>query len=380
MQSLCSSYATPVRNAPFPRRDLACATLFIFAWASLGLSAHAGEVASCSCRHLESIQQEIRNAEALIEVQQKIRNELEVIEAQLIEAKKNPLSPDSDVNIYDRSLRARGEILSKFKLPYTPAIGYRGPAEIKMSFGTCEQSASELDKLKAGSQCQELAVINLAHESAHRAECQKSGATEYWKRLPSKMAAEEVVRYTQQVADLRKLLKKVLDAGDVIVEAHMEPRIRGPQFDVTYSYQTGPIKLKGKSSPGSDRWSLNGNGMQVVRIGQMKISGMSCTSAGQAATQVDLSMETDGLTMALRGNSKSAPGDIKVQCHGGYGISMRPQREVGYGEYFSDQEVRTETNMSRDVHAMDFAKILAQGDLTATGTEMIKVKLICPGA
>lgn len=112
----------------------------------------------------------------------------------------------------------------------------------------------------------------------------------------------------------------------------------------------------------------------------MKISGMSCTSAGQAATQVDLSMETDGLTMALRGNSKSAPGDIKVQCHGGYGISMRPQREVGYGEYFSDQEVRTETNMSRDVHAMDFAKILAQGDLTATGTEMIKVKLICPGA
>ncbi|MEZ0168351.1 hypothetical protein [Microvirga sp. TS319] len=368
-----------VRNVPFPIKSLAYATLFGFACAFPVAPAHA-EAASCSCRHLESIQQEIRNAEALRDIQQRISDELEAIEAPLIEAKKNPLHPDSDVNIYDRSLRARQDILSKFKLPYSPAKGYTGPGSIKMAYGTCEQSASDLDALKAGSQCQELADINLAHESAHRTECRESGAAEYWKRLPSKMAAEEVVQYTQQIADLRRLLKKVLDAGDITVEAHMEPRIRGPQFDVTYSYQTGPIKLKGKSSPGSDRWSLNGDGLQVVRIGQMKIAGMNCTSVGQTNTRIDLSMETDGLTMALKGNSKSAPGDVKVQCHGGYGMSMRPQQEVGHGEYFSDQEVRVETNMSHDVSAMDFAKILARGGLTATGTETIKVKLICPGS
>ncbi|MFJ6322000.1 MULTISPECIES: hypothetical protein [unclassified Rhizobium] len=378
-QSFRSADDVHAPNAPFSKKDLARATLFAFAWAFSVVPVHA-KAASCSCRHLESIQQEIGNTEALIDLQRDISDKLEAIEAPLIEAKKNPRDPDSDVNIYDRSLRARSRIISKFKLPHAPAKGYTGPAEVKMSFGSCEQSASDLEKLEAGSQCKELADINLAHESAHRAECRKSGATEYWKRLPSKMAAEEVARYTEQLAKLRELLRKVHDAGDVIVEAHMEPRIKGPQFDVTYSYQTGPIKLKGKSSSGSDRWSLHGNGVQIVGIGKMRIAGMNCTSAGQTTTQIDFSMETDGLTMTLKGNSKSAPGDIKVQCHGGRGMSMRPQGEMGSVQYFADQEVSGETNISRDVNAMDFGKILARGGLSVTGAETIKVKLICPGA
>jgi len=335
--------------------------------------------AACSCRHLESIQQELKNAEALLALQQKIARELDAIEAPLIEAKKRPTHPDSDVNIYDRSIRARTEIVNDFKFPYPKVKGYSGPNEIKMPYGTCEQPAKLLDELRKGSQCRELADINLAHEAAHRAECQAAGADEYWKRLPSKMAAEEVVRYQEQAAALRRLLKKVLDEGEIIVEARMEPRIQGPQFDVTYSYVTGPIQLKGKSAPGADEWSLKGNGVQVTRIARMRVAGMTCTSTGQLNTGIDLTMRTDGLTMALAGKSTSAPGDVKVQCRGGHGMSMRPQNEVGSGAYFSDLGVRTETNLSRDVKAMPFAGILAKGGLSASGTETIQVKLICPG-
>ncbi|MET4632506.1 hypothetical protein [Kaistia defluvii] len=335
--------------------------------------------AACSCRHLESIQQELRNAEALLKIQQKIRDQLETIEAPLIEAKKTPTHPDSDVNIYDRSIRERTRILAGFTLPHPQVKGYTGPSNVKMPFGTCEQSASDLEALKSGSQCKELADINLAHENAHGAECRAAGASEYWKRLPSKMAAEEVVRYTEQVAALRALLKKVLDEGEMTVEARLEPRIQGPQFDVTYLYQTGPIELKGKSSPGSDQWTLDGKGVQVGRIGKMRLAGMTCTSSGQLNTKVNLTLETDGLTMALKGKTTSAPGDVKVQCRGGHGMSMRPQGELSGGSYFADQEVRTESTMSRDVKSMDFAKVLAQGGLSASGTETVKVKLICPG-
>ena len=347
--------------------------------AALPVPAALADGAACSCRHLESIQQELRNAEALLKIQQEIREKLEAVEAPLIEAKKRPTHPDSDVNIYDRSIRERTRILAGFTLPHPQAKGYTGPSNVKMPFGTCEQSTSDLEALKTGSQCKELADINLAHEAAHRDECRKAGASEYWKRLPSQMAAEEVVRYTEQAAALRKLLKAVLDAGEIIVEAEMEPRIQGPQFDVTYSYKTGPIQLKGQSSPGSDEWSLTGKGKQVTRIARMRLAGMTCTASGQTNTHIDLTLQTDGLTMALAGKSTSAPGDVKVQCRGGHGMSMRPQGETGGGSYFSDQEVRTETNLSRDVKSMDFAKILARGGLSASGKEMVRVKLICPG-
>lgn len=335
--------------------------------------------AACSCRHLESIQQEIRNAEALLRVQREIRDRLEAIEAPLIEAKKRPTHPDSDVNIYDRSIRERNRIIGDFKLPHPKVKGYTGPDAINMRFGTCEQPEQDLAALRSGSPCKDLADIGLAHEAAHRDECRKAGPAEYWKRLPSQMAAEEVVRYTEQAAALRKLLKAVLDGGEMIVEAQMEPRIQGPQFDVTYSYQTGPIQLKGQSFPGSEQWSLNGKGTQVARIARMRLAGMTCTSSGQTNTDIDLTLRTDGLTMALSGKSTSAPGDVRVQCRGGHGMSMRPQGETGSGSYFSDQELRTETNLSRAVKSMDFAKILARGGLSATGVETVKVKLICPG-
>lgn len=335
--------------------------------------------AACSCRHLESIQQELKNAEALLELQKKIARELEAVEAPLIEAKKDPTHPDSDVNIYDRSLRERTRIVSGFQFPYPNVKGYTGPEEIKMSFGTCEQKARDLDALRVGSQCRELADINLAHEAAHRTECLAAGAGAYWDRLPSQMAAEEVIRYTEQAAALRRLLKKVLDDGEMVVEARMEPRIQASQFDVTYSYVTGPIRLKGKSSPGADEWSLEGKGVQVGRIARMRLAGMTCTSTGQLNTGIDLTMQTDGLTMALTGKSTSAPGDVKVQCRGGHGMSMRPQQEIAGGAYFSDLAVQKETNLSRDVKDMDFARLLASGGLSASGKETIRVKLICPG-
>ena len=161
--------------------------------------------------------------------------------------------------------------------------------------------------MRKGSACKEIADITLKHEEAHRTLCASMGADKYWGRMPSEIAAEEAQRYRAQADAMRE----PAEAGDRRRHAHrrgdMEPRLTGPQFDVTYSYVTPKIELNGKSSAGSDKWTLNGKGTQAGSIKKAKIAGMNCKPSGQLNDNVTMAFDTDGLTMSLDEKTKAAP-------------------------------------------------------------------------
>lgn len=337
------------------------------------------EQKQCSCQDLQSIQEELKNAEYEAQFFSDMAKKLKAVEDPLIEAHKNPIDPDSDVNIGHRSSLKRTEIMSEFKLPYSPAHGYTGPATVDMRFGSCEQKPEELEKLRAGSPCKDIADITLAHEAAHRERCSRETASVYWDRLPSLIAAEEAERYAEQAKAMRAVLKRVVDEGTMTVEAKMEPRLTGPQFDVTYSYVTPSVKMEGKSSPGSDSWTLNGKGKRSGKIKNMKVGGMTCKSSGQLNDDIDMVLDTDGFAMSLRNRSTGKPGDVKVRCMGGHGMSMRPKGEVGSGDVFAEERLTNDSDVSQDVRTMPFAKIVAQGGLSLSGKNTVTVRLVCPG-
>ena len=200
-----------------------------------------------------------------------------------------------------------------------------------MEAGKCTQNAADLEAMRKGSPCKEIADITLQHEATHRDLCKTMGADAYWARLPSKIAAEEAERYRAQADAMRGQLKRVIDEGTLTVEAIMEPRVFGPQFDVTYSYVTPKLELKGKSSPASDKWTLNGKGSQAGTIKKAKIAGMTCKPSGQLNDTVTMAFDTDGLTMSVDEKTKAASGDIYIKCAGGFGMSMRPKEDQGGG-------------------------------------------------
>lgn len=354
---------------------------FIFSLATggaLGQPAFADQQA-CSCRHLQSVQEELKNAEYQATFFTDMAAKLKAVEDPLIEAHKIPTHPDSDVSIVDRSMRARTGIMRELVLPHDPAFGYKGPATVGMKPGSCEQKSAELDALRDGSQCKEIADIVLAHEAGHRTRCASDTATVYWSRLPSYLAAEEAQSYWTQAKAMRALLKRIIDEGTVTVEAEMGPRITGPQFDVTYAYVTPSFKMEGKSSPGSDTWTLKGKGKRSGKIQNMKVGGMRCTASGQINDEIDMALEMDGLSMAMKSQTKGKPGDIKVRCGGGHGMSMRPQGEVGGGEIFANEHLTNDAEVSRDVSTMAFAKYVTQGGMSVSGKSTVTVKLVCPG-
>jgi hypothetical protein len=326
------------------------------------------------------LQQELKNAVYEAGFFESLSQRLDVIEKQQIEINKDPTNANSGKLVLQVSANARKDIIAKeFRLPHPAVTGYTGPESVDMEAGKCTQNAADLEAMRKGSACKEIADITLKHEEAHRDLCKAMGADAYWARLPSKIAAEEAERYKAQADAMRGQLKRVIDEGTLTVEASMDPHLTGPQFDVTYSYVTPKIEMKGKSSAGSDNWTLDGKGTQAGTIKKAKIAGMSCKPSGQLNDDVKMAFDTDGLTMSLDEKTKAASGDIYIKCAGGFGMSMRPKEDQGGGNLFKNLLLQNETVQEVDVSTMEFAKIIRQGGMSVSGTHKTTVTLVCPG-
>jgi hypothetical protein len=354
------------------------------AWLAAALCLWAGSadaMDSCSCKNLESLQQELENALYEASFFDSLSRRLDAIEKKQADLNKNdPTNANAGRLVLQVSADARKEIMAKeFKPPHGEVTGYTGPGSVDMEAGKCTQSQTALDAMRNGSPCQEIADITLEHESAHRKLCETMGADAYWARLPSQIAAEEAQRYKAQADAMRKQLKRVIDEGTITVEAIMEPRIYRPQFDVTYSYVTSKIELDGRSSPASDNWTLKGDGKQAGTIKHMKIAGMSCKASGQLNDDVSLSLDTDGLQMSLTATTVAKAGDIHITCKGGFGQSMRPQGESGSGSSFSGEPLKNSSEFVVPVSEMEFGKMIAQSGLSVSGELKTTVTLVCPG-
>ena len=83
--------------------------------------------------------------------------------------------------------------------------------------------------------------------------------------------------------------------------------------------------------------------------------------------------------MSLNEKTKSVSGDIYLKCGKGIGMSMRPQNEVGGGTWFKDTQLKLASQFETDVSTLEFAKLLSQGGMSASGTHKATVTLVCPG-
>jgi hypothetical protein len=357
----------------------ALAIAFVFG-ANPGPAALAAGGDACSCQQLESLQQEVANADYEATFFAGLSERLKAVEDKQIALNKDPTNPDSGRDVLALSGAARADIMAReFHLPHPTVTGYTGPASVDMTFGSCTQKAADLEAMGRGSACSDVADITLKHEAAHRTLCEKLGAQAYWARMPSQIAAEEAARYADQSRAMRDVLKTVITAGTFKVSARMEPRVFGPQFDVTYSYVTDPMELKGQSAPGSDTVTAKSEGHQSGRIKTARIAGMTCTSSGQLNDAVLMSLDTDGFTMGLKQMNHAQKGDIKLRCKKGFGMSLRPEKDSGSGTIFSGVPLKLQNEIDQDVAGMEFAKYLRGGGMSVSGKALVTVELVCPG-
>ena len=119
---------------------------------------------SCSCRNLESLQQELENAVYEAKFFADLSKRLDGIEKKQADINKNdPTNPDAGRLVLQVSADARHDIMAKeFKPPHGQVTGYTGPGSIDMEAGKCTQSQSALDAMAKGSPCQEIADITQA--------------------------------------------------------------------------------------------------------------------------------------------------------------------------------------------------------------------------
>lgn len=335
--------------------------------------------APCSCKNLESLQQETENARYEAQFFADLANRLKAFEGRQIEVNKDPANPDSGKSVLVASAQERQRIMaSEFRLPHGQVKDYTGPASVDMEPLTCSQKPADLAGLQSGAPCDEIGAISVAHETRHAADCEAMGAEAYWARLPSVIAAEEAARYAEQAKAMEDLLKGVIDKGTLTVEAVLTPTYSAQGFTARYSHTISKMELKGHSS-GAPEWALMGNGRQISRLEHVQIVGMSCTPSGELIEDAGLTARTDGFSLSLAGRMKYVSGQIKIKCRKGMGMSGFQPGEAGAGSYFEAEPFRPEMSMVRDVSTMAFAQIVKSGGINVTGEERVTVKLECPG-
>ena len=171
---------------------------------------------SCSCKNLESLQQELKNAIYEAGFFESLSQRLDVIEKKQIEINKDPTNSESGKLVLQVSATARKDIIAKeFRLPHPAVTGYTGPEAVDMEARqVARRTQADLEAMRKGSPCKEIADITLQHESnAPRLFAKTMGADAYWARLPSEIAAEEAERYKAQADAMRGQLKRVIDEG-----------------------------------------------------------------------------------------------------------------------------------------------------------------------
>lgn len=339
---------------------------------------------ACSCKHLEAIQQELKNAIYLAKFQADMAKAVEKAEKEQKELReKNPSHP-----LARRSVRKASEIewenqRAKIQLPFPNVTGYTGPNSVSLVNGTCTNVAADLKALADGASCKEIGTITLEHEEEHRNLCTSMGVGPYWDRLYSEIAKEEADRYKAQAKALRELLKKVIDASTVKVSEETELTITSGPTENKYRIATPAFKLSGKSSPGKDDWELTGKGKRTLAVTSVKLPGMTCTPPTQKlASKVTGTLKLDGLTMKLDESSVSEGGTLTMTCKvpgkgQGIGMGVAPPGDTGSGEVFKDEDVQRVSDFTENIAKTPWGKAINQSGVVASGTQKVKLEITC---
>ena len=227
--------------------NLAAVLFAVLVLVSSGM-AHAAPKA-CTCKQLESIQQELANALYLAKFQADMAKKVKQAEDEQRELKKkDPKHPLAKYSVDKISRHEWEKLHDDVSLPHPQVKGYTGPDSVALVDGTCKNEAKDLKALEDGASCKELGTITLKHEEEHRKLCDKLGKEAYWKRLFSEIAAEEAERYTAQAKAIRALLKKVIDGATVKVSEETNLTVSASGLESVYRISMPAVKVSGKSS------------------------------------------------------------------------------------------------------------------------------------
>ena len=336
---------------------------------------------ACTCKNLESIQQELKNAVYLEDFMRQLsRKVADAEEAHRQLKKKEPNNPVARRALRDVSKAEWTKEKAKLRVPKVP--GDNGPEELGLEDGTCENNPQDLKDVANGAACKDLGDIVLKHEEAHRKLCSED-KDKYWKRLYSEIAAEEADRYRDQAKAVRALLKKVIDGATVKISEETDLKITSGPMEYTYKLAMPAFKLTGKSSPGSDDWELTGKGKRTVAVTSVKIPGMTCTPPTQKlSSKVTGTLKLDGLTMKLDATSETEGGTLTMKCKApgkgeGIGMGVAPPGETGGAEVFKNKEVDLMSTFPEDIPKTSWGKAINQTGVKATGTQTTKVEITC---
>jgi len=340
--------------------------------------AAAAGPAACTCRNLESLQQDYQNAVYLEGYMRRLAEHLKAIEAPLIEARRTaPDSYEAGVMISSRTDPARAAFEAQnLHLPFDHVAGYTGPDRVSMPRGTCAQLQADLDALENGSPCEAMADVALAHELFHRDNCNRLGADAYWSRLDSEIALEEADAYHAQAANLKAELRRVLDASQVTYHGRWPLTVTVPgAMNVGYLFVTRSDDL-GQSSSG-DTWAMTGKGSTTVTIEQAEIGGMACSGSGSVDSEFQVTMTTDGLTFGLDLVGTVTGGNPALSCPGGGGMGFPPPDPV-LGQVASGQPLHAGDNQVGGDWGAPMRAVLA-GMGQVTGDADIVLSVTCEG-
>jgi hypothetical protein len=269
----------------------------------------------CTCRNLESLQQDYQNAVYLAGFFADLSAHMKAFEDNLLEAKKDPNNIDYTTDFWLTTGAEKNRYIAQnVRLPFK-LEGYEGPPDVAMIHGTCRQHDKELAEMEDKSPCKGIADAALNHEARHREICLGMGKDAYWDRRQSEYTAEEAAAYEQQAVDLKDELRRVLDAATITYDADWTFDLSvGGMAQYVYAYSGESEDIGGATA--GDTWTMTGKGTSKITWVKAMIAGMQCTPSGAVNSTYDLKMTTDGLTFGLELTGLSATGGLSIKCPG----------------------------------------------------------------
>lgn len=245
----------------------------------------------------------------------------------------------------------------------------------KAGHNLCEfANRAEVERsAESTSLCKEIKDILVRHEESHRATCNQMGYFDFVQRSPVDLALDEVKAYDQQIADLRKLLGKVLQGAEVQFEDKSHITYTGQMFNFQYTFTTEPVKSKIPEHDGQG-WSASLKGVHRTRSDKITMAGMACTMT-PITRDVHLGLKADGKTATVTFEKFGPAGAIGMKCPGGgaMGGGMNPDPS---GETVQ-MPLKLSSSHTEDVSKSKLATMMA-GVAKVSGASEAKLQIICP--
>jgi hypothetical protein len=385
------------------------AVIFGFVVAMAPVLAHA-ELADCSCKDFDKLQQELENAVTLRDRHQAKADEME----QRLNKGESKDEIAKDYENWEKHIAGNGIVSTTTSdsvaiqyIPHGDAInimkqisGWTSPVT-KLGYTMDQYDATKAhaiekdykeknpkkdlcdfenpEAVKSGAEgtsfCKAVRDILIAHENNHQKTCQTMGYIAFWGRSIDEVARDEVNAYNKQIEALEKEIAKSLKGAEIQFESSSTLNYSAQMVNFQYSHTVAPTKGKIPDNDGKT-WSVNLKGAHKTVADKISIGGMSC-SMPTFTRDVDLSVAASGKQATITFIS-FAPTKVGIKCpygSGGSGAGMSPDQS---GESHV-MPLKLSSSHSEDASKSRAAEML-KGTMKVSGTVQSKLSIICPQA